>query len=1452
MAENYNIKGEIELIVRGQKTIDQAIDSITALREAAGPGLTKELDRAEKTLTDLRGKMEETARGTDQANRSANQYIQTLRQLRQVANEVQKSVNIGPRTPAQGAGDSIAFQRMLQQAQIDAYRQSTSFSRQRNALLFPGADGRPGGAAFQQMLDEQEKAYQTYSRNIVAAATQRAQTEQQLAYQTYAQNMPAALKQAQDAVYRTYAQNMPAALKQTQDAAYATYTQNIALAKSQGNLITQRYALYDVAFAMNMVAAATIGAGAAMAHTTIEYEKAFAQVQRTTGVMGSEAQVLKDELVSLSTVLPETFADIAEIAKLGGQLNIPAEGIVNFTEVVAKLTATTDLSAEAAGTAIGRFHALLDVGFHQFDNLASSILRVGVNSVATETQIVNTATQISSMGQFAGLTADQVIGLSGALASVGAQPELARGTITRTFTQMSTAISEGGDRLEQFARLAGVSADEFRSAWQSEDFADVFQSFLRGLEAEGGNAVATLRELGITSVRDVPLLLRLAGAGEVVQQAFVDAAGGFRDATDIVEQYSIIAETTAARLEMLGNGIRAIWNAVGEDANMGPLKALLESLSGIANVLLALARNRVGAAVIGTATAFTVLVGVLAAARGAQYLMLATMAAVKTAMVDLNGTMAVQNQQARGLVATFAQLIIGHNRAATAAKVHADTLAAGAGRLRAFGAAAMAAATGTQGLAAGLRAVGKATVALGVITLAANWLMSFNEQAEVSEGRVEALVDSLDQATGAFTDLSRQIVFRDLWDRGVIDQAKQIGLDLELVTDAALGNKDAIAALNQQYAALKSELEGVSLGGGLGEMLSQEDVDRIKELDPIISTLGNVLDEVGVLSEDAADALDAWNLAQEAGLNVGTEATAAIEDQAMALQELVDLQYEVVGSQVAVNDALYGLGESLATNGTGFDVYTAAGRANMEALSQTINAMVTAAGEDMEALAGMLAALMQQLSAYGVNAVNELGFVQQMIAQLTGGKGVAPAMVAVQNAALGGGVALREGFAAGADKAARASERAAKRARDQAKEIRTLTDYVKDLSGVFRDAFDFRYGLERSVDGVAAAYQAMVERAEDAAEAVRDAQQAIREADAEIRGLSAARGTLEYQLRVAQEYSDILRANEILAELAKNEADLRAAQNKRADAQKDLNKAQDAARKSLSGQTEGARDQREAVLDLLDAYQDQVRELANTGMSQEQLRRRTEQLRQQFIAQLRQLGYNNVEIQRYARTFDDLSYAISRVPRNITLSANTNPAVRAVDEYLAKLKDTQKSISSLNNSTIRPRVNSSDLNKAARGQALYAQILRLQSTLANTKLLDSSMRSSLEAQIRSLSEKLNSGNYYSGGFTGRGGKYEPAGIVHRGEFVIPKEYVNQRTGLPYANALGQMTHMHSTTNNYYSGGYVSAPTSMIVELSPVDRQLLAAAGNVVLTVDGRVLARAVNGSNQNAAVRGAN
>ncbi|MGC7561325.1 tape measure protein [Pasteurella sp. PK-2025] len=64
--------------------------------------------------------------------------------------------------------------------------------------------------------------------------------------------------------------------------------------------------------------------------------------------------------------------------------------------------------------------------------------------------------------------------------------------------------------------------------------------------------------------------------------------------------------------------------------------------------------------------------------------------------------------------------------------------------------------------------------------------------------------------------------------------------------------------------------------------------------------------------------------------------------------------------------------------------------------------------------------------------------------------------------------------------------------------------------------------------------------------------------------------------------------------------------------------------------------------------------------------------------------------------------------------------------------------------------------------------------------------------------QISSVGFSSGGYTGDGGKYQPAGIVHRGEYVITKE-ATARLGLGYLNFLNY------GKRGFSSGGGVSIP-----------------------------------------------
>ncbi|MBD8161041.1 phage tail tape measure protein [Pantoea agglomerans] len=80
--------------------------------------------------------------------------------------------------------------------------------------------------------------------------------------------------------------------------------------------------------------------------------------------------------------------------------------------------------------------------------------------------------------------------------------------------------------------------------------------------------------------------------------------------------------------------------------------------------------------------------------------------------------------------------------------------------------------------------------------------------------------------------------------------------------------------------------------------------------------------------------------------------------------------------------------------------------------------------------------------------------------------------------------------------------------------------------------------------------------------------------------------------------------------------------------------------------------------------------------------------------------------------------------------------------------------------------------------------------------------------------------YDGGGFTGAGGKYDPAGVVHKGEFVFTKE-ATERIGVE--NLYGMM-------RGYASGGLVDTPTERPAALPGSGR----AGGNTIIQVDAPV------------------
>jgi len=379
-----------------------------------------------------------------------------------------------------------------------------------------------------------------------------------------------------------------------------------------------------------------------------------------------------------------------------------------------------------------------------------------------------------------------------------------------------------------------------------------------------------------------------------------------------------------------------------------------------------------------------------------------------------------------------------------------------------------------------------------------------------------------------------------------------------------------------------------------------------------------------------------------------------------------------------------------------------------------------------------------------------------------------------------------------------------------AKRVYTLVDYANDLASVFSRAFDVRWKSILAADDLVDGWESLSERIDDARN--------------RILGLTNTRDRLEYFLSIAVAAGDTLRINELQAELAANA--------------KDLADAQGEASTELSGNSKAARRNRKELTDLLNTNADYISSLAESGASVEFMNSEVARLNDEFTAQGLALGYSQADLQQYTATFSDLTTILNRVPRNITVDANANPALQALNEFIAKANAASGTV------TINTKINGDQTAATIKylqslydsKKGLYLGQIAIKNYAGAVKTADA--MAAYAAQIKALGGVVA---YSSGGYTGAGGKYEPAGIVHKGEYVIPKSMVNQSTGMPYADALGRMMPGSAPKASGYANGGLVGGGAMMVSLSPDDRALLrgiGASGDVVVAVDSREIARA--------------
>lgn len=1031
--------------------------------------------------------------------------------------------------------------------------------------------------------------------------------------------------------------------------------------------ITLRYALYDVSAVAGNAGRAFMGFSKNVMTASMNQEKSFSQVQKAlVGIDPSKLQELQDELVSLSRQVPVTFDDLAKIGMLGAQLGVQADNIATFTDTVAKFSAITGMTADATALGFGKIANLLGLSSDQYKALGASIAFVGNSSAATEEQIVNTAGQISAVGKAAGLSASQIIGLSSTMASLKIAPEEARSVLVQLFNTINQStlsyvdqLGKGNDKLKVFAEIAGVTQQEFVAAWgdKSGGAADIWSKFVENLgkktdvqdalgnvSQESYNVGEVLKKLGLDGVRTSKGITALAKNFTMLSDQMKQAKEAGKTGDFLDRSFATIAEDMASKVMTLQSSFNALYASMGNNEVVkGTFGFIVDAIKNFTIALTALNSNPIGSVLSGLVLIVTTLVGALLTAVSVFAIAAGSMLAFRTAMANA-ATMGV------GFSSTLVNLLVTLRLIPPA--VAANVAALEVQRAE-FAMSEGAAAAYSGSMAA-------ATTATKVFGISLKSML-------IGTG-IGALVVILGSVIGAFMEMGGA---GDEAERGldeVSKQAIQTKKDLDLLRSEVLDLFDAIAEISDNDRKLQTALYNLGVaaaGAGQGFVDgAQKTREFYDQVNTVINAatmlygesqqdLGNYLTQYLdflVATGTATDGIVTYIQAKinsltfeidgierfsgdafKEGFNSVQKSAAGASKEVETLLEKVQKALKALNARFSMAGSLRELGASLKEVGKSFNIMTSGGAANLDALNSTIEAIVTAAGENAKVAADDLVALRTAMWRMGITSSTAFIAVNKAI-KATGASGKASTSDINKFIKL---------ISTGMKDATQ-------------KNVRTIRDWADDINTIMDTAFDIRYGATQSLDAITTAWQGMRDSADDAADAIKAADQALA-------GLSADKNILEYQLKIALKYGDNLRADRIQAELDAKNSEIAQQTEDRADATAKASKA-------LTGDSAAAVTNRANVLDLVKAYQQYLVTMSATTTDSTKLKQIATDLTADFMKQGTELGYSKEELQGFADAINtDYVTAINNAPKDITLNiVGVDPAVAAVADFVSR------------------------------------------------------------------------------------------------------------------------------------------------------------------------------------------
>lgn len=353
----------------------------------------------------------------------------------------------------------------------------------------------------------------------------------------------------------------------------------------------------------------------AAAKSSVDFETAITGVYKTVDGTDAELKKISDGVREMALVIPAGTTEIAGVAEAAGQLGIKTPSILGFTRSMIDMGQATNLTAEDAAMQLAKFANVTKMNQKDFDRLGSSVVDLGNNFATTESDIVAMASRLAGAGSQVGLSEADIMGLSAALSSVGVEAEMGGSAFSKVMVNMQVATKTGltqlrdlekatgmtrrelelmqnlngkgfkemaagmgktttelgnilkaGKNLESFGAIAGMTAEQFKQAFE-KDAVGAIGSFVNGLgtaEEKGTSAIELLDEMGIREVRLRDSLLKAGNANELFTNAVQQSNKAWSENTALTKEAETRYATTQSKISLMLNTLKEFGIQIGE------------------------------------------------------------------------------------------------------------------------------------------------------------------------------------------------------------------------------------------------------------------------------------------------------------------------------------------------------------------------------------------------------------------------------------------------------------------------------------------------------------------------------------------------------------------------------------------------------------------------------------------------------------------------------------------------------------------------------------------------------------------------------------------------------------------------------------------------------------------------------------------------------------------------